>query len=135
MKRLFLITLVALLGFAFVIPVTPSWSAGTLKVTTPNGGQKRKTGKKYAIKWVKGNAGRTVKIQLLESGNYYRWVVKETKNDGKYIWEIPTTIATGSAYKIKIVSTKNKRVFDSSNRNFKIKKMPIKVTSPNGGEL
>ena len=57
MKRLFLISLVALMGFAFVFPTTPSWSAGILKVSTPNGGEKWKTGKKYAIKWVKGNAG------------------------------------------------------------------------------
>jgi len=139
MKRLFLISLVSLLGFAFVIPISPSWSAGTLQVTSPNGGEKWETGKKYAIKWVKGNAGATVKIQLLESGNYYKWVAKETKNDGKYVWKIPTTIATGSAYKIKIVSTKNKRVFDKSNENFTITEIvgdggSISVKKPNGGE-
>ena len=51
MKRLIPLFFVVLLGFAFVIPSIPSWSAGTLKVTTPNGGNKWKTGKKYAIKW------------------------------------------------------------------------------------
>jgi len=35
-----------------------AWSAGTLKVTTPNGGQKWTTGKSYAVKWNKGSAGR-----------------------------------------------------------------------------
>ena len=33
-----------------------AWAAGTLKVTTPNGGQKWTTGKTYQIKWSKGNA-------------------------------------------------------------------------------
>ena len=122
MKRLFLFSLVALLGLAFVGSVTPSWSAGTLKVTTPNGGQKWKTGKKYAIKWVKGNAGRTVKIQLLKSGKHHKWIAKKTKNDGKYTWKIPTTVDSGSAYKIKIVSVKNKKIFDASNKNFTITK-------------
>jgi len=120
MKRLISLSVVVLLGLAFVIPISSSWSAGTLKVTTPNGGQKWETGKKYAIKWVKGNAGGTVKIQLLKSGKHHKWIAKKTKNDGKYTWKIPTTVDSGSAYKVKIVSVKNKRVFDKSNKNFTI---------------
>jgi len=46
MKRLISLSLVALLGLTLVIPTSLSWSAGTLKVTTPNGGNKWKTGKK-----------------------------------------------------------------------------------------
>ena len=141
MKRLLPSILTVLLGLAFVFPSTLSWSAGTLKVTTPNGGQKWKTGKKYAIKWVKGNAGGTVKIQLLKSGKHYKWVSKKTKNDGNYIWKIPTTVVTGSAYKVKIVSVKNKKVFDKSNKNFTITKTDnsggnssLTVLVPNGGE-
>ena len=115
-----------------------AWSAGTLKVTTPNGGQKWTTGKSYAVKWSKGNAGATVKIQLLKSGKHYKWVSKKTKNDGKHTWKIPSTVATGSAYKIKIVSIKNKKVFDTSNKTFKITKAAsdgtLKVTTPNGGQ-
>ena len=83
-----------------------AWSAGTLKVTTPNGGQKWTTGKSYAVKWSKGSAGATVKIQLLKSGKHYKWVSKKTKNDGKHTWKIPSTVATSSAYKIKMVSIK-----------------------------
>ena len=93
-----------LVGLALVIPIFSSLSAGTLKVTTPNGGNKWKTGKKYAIKWVKGNGGAFVKIQLLKSNKQYKWVSKKTKNDGKHPWKIPATVASGSAYKIKISS-------------------------------
>jgi hypothetical protein len=144
MKRLFSYSLVVLLGLAFVIPATISWSAGTLKVTSPNGGNKWKTGKKYAIKWSKGNAGTHVKIQLLKSNKHYKWVTKKTKNDGKHPWKMPASVATGSAYKIKIVSTKNKKVFDKSNKNFTITKTgddggdddadSLQVTTPNGSE-
>ena len=121
-----------------------AWSAGTLKVTTPNGGQKWTAGKSYAVKWSKGDAGATVKIQLLKSGKHYKWVSKKTKNDGKYAWKIPSTVATSSAYKIKIVSIKNKKIFDTSNKTFKISKTggdnddddesSLKVTNPSGGE-
>ena len=123
MKRFISFLLVGLVGLALVIPITSSLSAGTLKVTSPNGSQKWKTGKNYAIKWVKGNGGTHVKIQLLKSNKHNKWISKKTKNDGKYVWKIPSTVATGSAYKIKITSTKNKKVFDKSNRNFSITKV------------
>ena len=115
-------------------------TASSFKVTTPNGGQKWTTGKSYAIKWTKGKAGATVKIQLLKSNKHYKWISKKTKNDGKLVWKIPTTVVTSSAYKIKITSVKNKKVFDKSNKNFKITKTggggssSLKVTTPNGGQ-
>ena len=99
-----------------------AWSAGTLKVTTPNGGQKWTTGKSYQIKWSKGTAGAKVKIQLLKDGKDYKWISKSTKNDGKHTWKIPSTVATASTYKVKITSTTKKTVTDSSNSNFKITK-------------
>jgi hypothetical protein len=99
-----------------------AWSAGTPKVITPNGGEKWTTGKSYAVKWTKGNAGATVKIQLLKSNKHYKWISKKTKNDGKHTWKIPSTVVTSSAYKIKITSTTKKTVTDSSNKNFKITK-------------
>ena len=130
MKRLFLFSLVAVLGFAFVIPISSSWSAGTLKVTVPNGGQKWTTGKKYAIKWSKGNAGTYVKIQLFKSNKHYKWISKKTKNDGKHVWKVPASVATGSAYKIKITSKTKKTVTDTSNKNFTITKSSEKPGGP-----
>ncbi len=113
-------------------------TASSFKVTTPNGGQKWTTGKSYAIKWTKGKAGATVKIQLLKSNKHYKWISKKTKNDGKLVWKIPTTVVTSSAYKIKITSVKNKNVFDTSNKTFKITKATsggtLKVTTPNCGQ-
>ena len=97
-------------------------TASSFKVTKPNGGQKWTTGKSYAIKWTKVKAGATVKIQLLKSGKHYKWISKKTKNDGKHTWKIPSTVVTNSAYKIKITSIKNKKIFDTSNKTFKITK-------------
>jgi hypothetical protein len=127
---------------SLVLLSSSAWSAGTFKVTTPNGGQKWTAGKSYTVKWSKGSAGATVKIQLLKSGKHYKWVSKKTKNDGKHTWKIPSTVVTSSAYKIKIISIKNKKIFDTSNKTFKITKAgggdggggSLKVTSPNGGQ-
>jgi len=108
--------------FLLLVPLTTTWAAGGLSVTTPNGGQKWTIGKKYAIKWSKGTAGTSVRISLTKSGRHYKWISKKTRNDGRYTWKIPTSVAAGSAYKVKIKSVKKKRVLDSSNRYFTIKK-------------
>ncbi len=102
---------------------------GAMKVTTPNGGQKWRTGKRYALKWDKGNGGASVKIQLLRSGRHYKWISKRTKNDGRFTWKIPSSVATGSAYKIKITSRTKKTVTDTSNKNFKITRVGGKTTT------
>ena len=135
MKPLNSLSLVVLLGFALMIPISSSWSAGTLKVATPNGKQSWTTGKNYLIKWKRGNAGKFVKIQLYKSGKHYRWIKKRTKNDGKHKWKVPTTLKAGKTYKIKITSRTDKTVTDVSDKNFTIKKPPkLKVIWPKGGE-
>ena len=115
---------------------------GSVRVTQPNGGQKWKTGKSYALKWTHKNAGTHVKIQLLKSNKHYKWVTKKTKNDGKHPWKIPSTVATGKAYKVKITSRTKKTVTDTSNLNFTITKVggdiddstSLEMISPNGRE-
>jgi len=94
----------------------------SLKVTSPNGKEKWKTKKKYTIKWKKGKAGTYVKIQLLKKGKLYRTIAAKTKNDGKHAWRVPSTLVKSAAYKVKITSTKNKKLTDSSNKNFTITK-------------
>jgi len=94
----------------------------SLKVTSPNGKEKWKTQKKYSIKWKKGKAGTYVKIQLLKKGKLYKTIAAKTKNDGKHAWRVPSTLVKSAAYKIKITSTKNKKLNDSSDKNFTITK-------------
>ena len=141
MRRALAPILVAvLLGF----PGPSSWSAGTLTVTTPNGGQKWTTGKKYTIKWDKGNAGTFVKIELLKSGKAYKTIKAKTKNDGRHRWKVPSSVKTGSAYRIKVTSVSKKTVKDQSNKNFTITKAgttttgdgdTVKIVAPNGTEV
>ncbi len=111
-----------------------AWSAGTLKVTTPNGGQKWTTGKSYAVKWSKGSAGKYVRIRLLKSGKHYRWITKKTPNDGRYVWKIPTSVVASSNYKIRI-QPYGKSGYDNSDRSFSIAKGSSIALGNNNAEL
>ena len=116
-----------------------AWSASTLKVTTPNGGESWTKGKTYTIKWKRGNGDSRVKIELLKSGKVYKTIKKRTGNDGKFRWKIPSSQKTSKSYKVRITSITKDNVLDSSNKVFTITKKTsssagLKVTSPNGGE-
>jgi len=111
-----------------------AWSAGALKVTTPNVGQKWTTGKSYAIKWNKGSAGRYIRIRLLKSGKHYRWITKKTPNDGRYVWKIPTSVVVSSNYKIRI-QPHGKSGYDNSDRSFSIVKGSSIALGNNNAEL
>ncbi len=103
--------------------ITKAGGGGSsLKVSTPNGGESWTTGKSYDLKWSKGDAGSKVKIELLKSGKKSLTISKKTKNDGKHPWKIPSTVKTGSKYKIKITSSTKKTINDSSDSNFTITK-------------
>ena len=134
-KALVILLTTALLGLV----MDTVWSAGTLKVTTPNGGESWTKGKTYTIKWKRGNGGSRVKMELLRSGKVYKTINKKTGNDGKYRWKIPSSEKSGKSYKIRITSITNDDVLDSSNKVFTITKKTsssstgLKVTSPNGG--
>jgi hypothetical protein len=111
----------------------------TFSIRVPNGGERWKPGKKHTIKWAKGKAGGSVQMQLLKSGKHYRWISKRTRNDGEYVWKIPSSVATSSAYKIKIISSKSKKISVKSNKDFTISKTGgggvLKVTSPKNGAV
>ena len=57
---------------------------------------------------------------------------------GSYTWQIPTTQATGSDFKIGIESASVMNIYDTSDNAFTITSGPVTpvltVTSPNGGE-
>ena len=126
MKRLFasavLLSAILVVPTSFVVMSSTALAAGTLTVDWPYSNQKLVAGMSYFIKWSKGNAGTHVKIELLKAGKRTKWITKKTANDGEYNWKIPTSVKKNTKYKIKITSTKNKKLTDSSNKNFTITK-------------
>jgi hypothetical protein len=62
-----------------------------------------------------------VKVELLKAGVVSQTISASTPNDG-YItgWTIPATLATGTDYRIRITSTTNAAITDTSNNYFAI---------------
>ena len=104
------------------LTLTDVKSDSTITVSSPNGGQKWTTGKRYWIKWDKLDGAGRVKIELLKSGTTALVISNNTKNDGRLKWKIPSSVETGGSYKIKITSTTDNGNTDSSDSNFTITK-------------
>jgi len=109
-------------------------AAPTIKVTSPNGGEKFKILTKQKIAWATspGFIGK-VSIQLSrDGGETWKTIISSTKNDGAEAWKIvgqPTDQA-----RIKVISLSNPDVFGISDANFIISAGILWVTSPYGGE-
>ena len=58
----------------------------------------------------------TVKLVLLESGNYNRTIVSSTENDGLFEWNIPKNLTPGGDFRIRISCTENEDVSYNSER-------------------
>ena len=113
----------------FNIPV-PSFT-----IFTPNGGENWRRGTTQTIRWNSTESpGSYVKIELLKPGVANRLIVSSTINDGSHPWLIPTTMAPGNDYKIKITGIVNPAINDTSDNNFTIPFPSFTIVSPNGGE-
>ena len=114
--------------------ITPS-----ITVTAPNGAESWVQGSSHAITWTStGDVGSNVKIEVLKAGSVVQTLSSSDLNDGTYTWTISTALEAGADYQIRITSTTNAAVTDSSNANFAITSgtttPTITVTAPNGGE-
>ena len=124
-------------GTSSIASVTPA-----ITVTAPNGGETLVRGTTPTISWTSsGSVGSYVKIELLKAGVVSQTISSSTPNDGTYAsWTIPTTLATGTDYRIRVTSTTNAAITDTSNNYLSIttattpSPASITVTTPNGGE-
>jgi len=116
-------------------------SPPTITVSVPNGGETWQAGTSQIIRWTyTGSPGSYVKIELLKGAVVNRVITTGTSIGsgyvGSYSWPIPSTQVTGIDYTIRITSTSNSAITDSSNAVFTIAAPPpaslITVTSPNG---
>jgi hypothetical protein len=93
----------------------------TLTVTDPNGGESWARGSTHAITWSSvGNVGSNVKIELMQGGSVYFVITESTPNDGSFSGTIPAGTPVGSNYRVRITSTSNPTITDSSNANFSV---------------
>lgn len=104
----------------------------TITVTSPSSGESWYGGDTYIIYWNSENAGDYVKIYY-SYGSTDHLINSYVYNSGSYYWSIPSDLATGSTYKIKIESISFSSVYDYSDY-FSIYRRYIKITSPTQGD-
>ena len=122
----------------------PSWGkstvSGSIIVTGPNGGEGYAINHGYGIQWqYTGNPGQTVKIELLKGGILNTVLTPSesigTDGLGYYYWIVSPTQPIGDDYSLRISSTQDPAVNDTSDGLFSI--MPfsgVLLQAPNGGE-
>lgn len=106
----------------------------SLTVTSPNGGESWEALSTQNITWTPGSVTGDVRIEL-SSNNGLNWqtITSSTPNDGHYSWYLGIISPTTQG-KIRITSNMNTNSLDTSNSVFEIRRKPLVVTSPNGGE-
>lgn len=152
--HLFLVLM--LCSLLVVLPATAAPIAGSITITSPNGGEIWDQGTTHDITWrYAGNPGPTVKIVLIEIVTVGKVPIPRVtaiaenipineiggaskgkgKRGGSYQWTVPLNQRPGIRYMIGIISESKPTIRDTSKRYFTIKYFPkITVTSPNGGE-
>ena len=102
------------------------WAAGSfrtvapfLTLTSPNGGEFRRSGLTYFIQW-QGNLGENVVIDLYKAGAYVSTISSNAPDTGAYQWQVGLGLTPGSDYSIRISSSVNPALFDTSDAPFSI---------------
>jgi len=122
-------------------------SLPTITVLTPNGpfgqgasfqeGEKWELGTPQTITWNSSPSisyRSKVKIQIsYDGGKRWKTIKSSIPNSGSYTWKEVKGKPSNQAM-IKITSTSNKKVWDTSDAFFRITSPTIKLLSPNGGE-
>jgi hypothetical protein len=94
-------------------------------VSSPNGGEVLHAGASLTIAWTyTGDPGPSVRIELLKGGVLSDLIIARAQTgsggNGSFTWTIPSSLASGSDYQIRITSATDDRCTDTSNGNFTI---------------
>ncbi|MEJ2195954.1 MAG: Ser-Thr-rich GPI-anchored membrane family protein [Ignavibacteriaceae bacterium] len=103
-----------------------------ITITSPNGGEVWYVGQDYNITWTDNLTG-SIEIHLLKNGVFDSVIDPSDPSDGIKTWSIPAGQETGSDYSIRIASTDNSNIVDTSDARFTLAQF-IVMESPNGGE-
>jgi hypothetical protein len=111
-------------AFTITGPVAP-----TITVSAPAGGESWAAGSSQTIRWsYTGNPGYLVKIELLKNGALSRVITYGaligSGGRGAYQWTIPSTLAAGADYKVRVTSFSNNAYTDTSDGEFSITPKP-----------
>lgn len=140
-KLLFLTAAVAFAGLTLVSCSSDDKSTDpkpdkVFKVLSPNGGEIYQKGETVKLTF-KNELEGDVAISLYKAGEFvYTINAAETSKDSS-LWVVPTTLTTGTDYKIRIENLSDSTKFDLSDANFTVAPAGeyIIVNSSNGGDI
>jgi len=122
--------------------VMPESSQPVVRVIYPNGGETLSRGSRVEIKWECVEGFNPPKIKILKNGRTVKVYGPDrlypVPSSGGYIWPwiVPSNLAPGSDYSVRIEKGDFPRSNDSSDRNFSISSdLNIEVTAPRGNAL
>ncbi len=90
-----------------------------ITITSPNGGESWQPGSTYNITW-NDNIADNVKLELYKDGTYDSTISSSTPSDGSESWTVPTTLASGSDYQLRITSLSDSSVYDDADNDFSV---------------
>jgi hypothetical protein len=115
---------------------TSSWSSGAFQtvapfvhLTVPNGGEAWRRGLAYFLQWDDVLA-ENVKIDLFKGGVFNSIITTNAPSTGAFKWSIPSGLAPGSDYTVKITSVTNSAMSSTSAQTFSIVDAPAISGSP-----
>jgi hypothetical protein len=100
----------------FSITPGPSYYVGTITITSPIGGSSYVRGTNVLISWTyTGNIGPNLQFYWLHSGGSPTLDSEASVADqGFYGWDIPSDIAAGDDYQIRVISSSNTSIYADS---------------------
>lgn len=121
-----------ILFFLLSICFETATAAGRLEITSPKSGDRLQAGDRVVIKWIRGKAGRWVRIEAEALQDNKSIIInKKTRNRGTFRWVIPKELSSGG-YTIKVTSLEHQ---NSAMSKMFIIHNPLIPTIPGPAEL
>ncbi|ABG53548.1 peptidase M23B [Trichodesmium erythraeum IMS101] len=93
--------------------IEPDEPDGVVNITSPSSSTSIEPGERYNIRWT-DNFRDNVKLELYKGSSRQQTIARSTSSDGSYSWRAPTSLSSGTNYRIKIRNVNDSSVYDYS---------------------
>jgi hypothetical protein len=100
--------------------VTVNMGGSSLRLTSPNGGERWGQGVDHDIMWVTNGDIPEIKVKLFKNGVFDSWISGPRPNVGSFTWEIPEDLLVADDYTVLVYSAASFSIEDYSNATFSI---------------
>jgi hypothetical protein len=98
------------------LPVPPT----ALHVISPNGGESFQAGTSQAVSWTVANPNGLAQIDLYRGGVFFQNIAQIALSESNYLWAIHPALGDANNYRIKLTTSSNPEVTDSSDGDFSV---------------